>query len=97
MSQERAGLREPLGFIGIGRMGGPMAERLLAAARALARRCELVLAGGLDVGNVAEAVATVRPFGLDVSTGVERSRGVKDPARIREFIDAARSAARMLT
>jgi phosphoribosylanthranilate isomerase len=68
-----------------------------AAARALARRCELVLAGGLDAGNVAEAVATVRPFGLDVSTGVERSRGVKDPARIREFIDAARSAARMLT
>ena len=66
-----------------------------AAARTLAARCELVLAGGLDPGNVADAVATVRPFGLDVSSGVERARGVKDPARIREFIDAARCAARV--
>lgn len=68
-----------------------------ATARALASRCELVLAGGLDAGNVAEAIRTVRPFGVDVSSGVERERGTKDPERVREFINAARGAARALT
>jgi phosphoribosylanthranilate isomerase len=67
------------------------------AARALVSRCELVLAGGLDAGNVAEAIRAVRPFGVDVSSGVERARGVKDPARIRDFIDAARGAGPALT
>jgi phosphoribosylanthranilate isomerase len=62
-----------------------------SAAADLARRTQLVLAGGLHVANVAEAIATVRPFGVDVSSGVERERGVKDATLIREFIRTARA------
>ena len=46
----------------------------------------LVLAGGLDPGNVGRAVRTVRPYGVDVSGGVEASKGVKDPARVEAFM-----------
>ena len=60
------------------------------AAATLAQAGELVLAGGLDASNVGEAIATVRPFGVDVSSGVERARGVKDPALIRAFVSTAR-------
>ena len=59
----------------------------------LARRMALVLAGGLAPGNVADAIAAVRPFGVDVSSGVEETRGLKDPVRIAAFVEAARSAA----
>jgi len=63
------------------------------AARSLARRTELVLAGGLSAVNVATAIARVRPFGVDVSSGVESRPGVKSPAAIVEFVAAARAAA----
>jgi len=64
-----------------------------SAAAELARRTELILGGGLNSANVAAAVAAVRPFGIDVSSGVELSPGRKDPARIPEFVAAARAAA----
>jgi phosphoribosylanthranilate isomerase len=61
-------------------------------ARELARGSELVLAGGLTPDNVAAAIRSVRPFGVDVSSGVEDAPGTKSPAKIAAFVAAARAA-----
>ncbi len=60
------------------------------AASVLARTSELILGGGLDRLTVGRAIAMVRPFGVDVSSGGETAPGVKDARRIREFIVRAR-------
>jgi phosphoribosylanthranilate isomerase len=51
-----------------------------------------VLSGGLSVQNVTEAVARIRPHAVDVSSGVEQSKGIKDVAKIHAFIEAVRAA-----
>lgn len=57
----------------------------------------IVLSGGLDAGNVGEAILRVRPAAVDVSSGVEASRGIKDAGKIRSFVGAVRAAGLMPT
>lgn len=64
---------------------------------ALDRASPFMLSGGLDPANVAQAIAMARPWGVDVSSGVERAPGVKDVERIRDFVVAARAAAAAAT
>ena len=59
-------------------------------AREIAEETDLVLAGGLNTENLAEAIRQVRPWGVDVSSGVEKAPGIKCPNKIRQFVALAR-------
>ena len=83
-------LPELLLFEGPDSGAGRVADWPLAAE--LAGRTRIILAGGLRPANLAEALARVRPWGVDVSSGVESSPGIKDPSLVMAFVAAARRA-----
>ena len=74
--------------------GGTGAKADWAGAATLAGTRRVILAGGIRPENVQDAVATVKPFGIDVSSGVEDAPGVKNPERIRALFEALRGVPR---
>ncbi len=79
-------------FVYEGRRSGQGETVDWVRAAELSRGGRMILAGGLSAANVGEAIRTVRPFGVDVSSGVESAPGEKDAALINEFIAAAKAA-----
>lgn len=75
-----------------GEFGGTGVTGDWAIARSLSVQVPLLLAGGLHPANVGEAIGQVRPWGVDVASGVEASPGRKDPQKMAAFVDAARRA-----
>jgi phosphoribosylanthranilate isomerase len=67
-----------------------VAARTVLFQNTEARR-RLVAAGGLNPANVAEAIAALRPWGVDVASGVEAAPGRKDPAKVREFVQTVKA------
>jgi phosphoribosylanthranilate isomerase len=67
-------------------------EQIFGSRQAL----KLIAAGGLNPGNIAEAIATLQPWGVDAVTGVEAAPGRKDPKKVRAFVTRARLAAAQL-
>lgn len=74
----------------VGQYGGTGHTFDWSIGRQAAQSHRIILAGGLKVGNVAEAIRTVRPFAVDVASGVESKPGKKDHGLMREFIQEAR-------
>jgi phosphoribosylanthranilate isomerase len=73
-----------------GGTGEPFDWSVIEARRS---KVPLILSGGLDCDNVGDAISATRPYAVDVASGVESSPGVKDPERLRAFIDAVAGVA----
>jgi phosphoribosylanthranilate isomerase len=82
----------PRRFLFEGSVSGTGETADWSRAATLVLQGELILAGGLNPANVPAAINAVRPFGVDVSSGVEGSPGVKDPEKIVEFVRVARAS-----
>lgn len=76
-----------------GLYGGSGVTADWTVAAKMARQTPLLLAGGLNSDNVGRAVLAVRPWGVDVASGVESTPGVKDAAKMRLFVERAKAAA----
>ncbi len=87
-----AGDNLPEMFVYEGKASGSGETVDWAFAAQLAKRGKMILAGGLDIANVPDAIREVAPFGVDVSSGVESAPGKKDATKIQAFIDAVRNA-----
>jgi phosphoribosylanthranilate isomerase len=87
-----AGGALPPRFLFEGARSGSGAAADWDTAARLARASELILAGGLNAHNVGAAIRAVRPYGVDVSSGVESAPGRKSAQKISEFVEAARAA-----
>jgi phosphoribosylanthranilate isomerase len=73
-----------------GQEGGTGRTWPWAVARSIAERRDVLLAGGLHAENVAEAIHTLRPFGVDAASRLESRPGVKDPEKVRRYVEAVR-------
>jgi len=74
--------------------GGTGASFDWSLAQDIDRKRPVILAGGLRAENVCKAIRTVRPYAVDVCSGVERKPGIKDPARLAEFMNEVRNVSR---
>ena len=77
--------------------GGQVFDWSLLAGLPASVTSNLILSGGLHAGNVGEGIRRVRPWAVDVSSGVEAAKGIKDAARLTEFCQAVREADQGLT
>ena len=74
------------------RHGGTGRTVDFARAASVAARRRIILAGGLTPANVREAIGAVKPYAVDVASGVEAEPGVKDPVKLRAFIEAVKES-----